>query len=100
MNSRAAPCREGLCAGSPAGRSSTSASTQHALEQVHDHVSVFSFGLRCDDFYSNELVLDHVIKLFIVLYHAVKHGDLGWMLCVWTVVFLFFKLVRWLDGPE
>lgn len=24
----------------------------------------------------------HVIKLFIVLYHALKHGDLGWMLCV------------------
>lgn len=52
------------------------------------------------DFYSNDLVLDHVIKLFIVLYHALKHGDLGWMLCVWTVVLLFFKLVRQSEGPE
>jgi len=42
-------------------------------------------------FYSDDLVLDHVIKLFIVLYHALKHGDLGWMLCVWTVVLLFCK---------
>lgn len=64
-----------------------------------------------DFYYSNDLVLDHVIKLFIVLYHALTHGDLGWMVCacvpacvcvcVWTVVFfLFSKLVRQSEGPE
>lgn len=54
------------------------------------------------DLYSNDLVLDHVTKLFIVLYHALKHGDLGWMLCVcldYGVIF-FSKLVRLSDGPE
>lgn len=33
----------------------------------------------------------HVIKLFIVLYHAMKHGHLSWMLCVsglWCNYFL------------
>lgn len=72
------------------------------------YVSVYFLSQMCYyfldfffyDFYSNDLVLDHVIKLFIVLYHAMKHGDLSWMLCVWTVVLLFFKLVRQSEGPE
>lgn len=72
------------------------------------HVSVYFFvsdvflffRFFFNDFYSNDLVLDHVIKLFIVLYHALKHGDLGWMLCVWTVVLFFSKLVRQSEGPE
>lgn len=63
-------------------------STQYALAQVQALVSVylpFFLSQMCFylyDFYSNDLVLDHVIKLFIVLYRALKHGDLGWMLCV------------------
>lgn len=67
-------------------------STQHALVHVFSTCECFLFFiiffcLRCFYFlllffYSHDLVLDHVIKLFIVLYHALKHGDLGWMLCV------------------
>lgn len=68
------------------------------LQQECVHTTRFSAGSGCRecisflffflsqmcfyDFYSNDLVLDHVIKLFIVLYRALKHGDLGWMLCV------------------
>ena len=49
------------------------------------HVTVYFVCLRCVFifrflyyFYSNDLVLDHVIKLFFVLYRAVRHGAVGW----------------------
>lgn len=68
------------------------------------HVSVYFMSQMCFffffsfilyDFYSDDVVLDHVIKLFIVLYRALQHGDLGWMLCVsglWCCSSYFLKL--------
>ena len=73
---------------------------QHALVQTHGLTWVYIFCLRCVfifyDFYSsNDLVLDHVIKLFIVLYRALKHGDFGWMLCVSGLWCSYYFLSLW-----
>lgn len=73
---------------------------------VYDFVSDVFLFLDFFIFLSSSVVLDHVIKLFIVLYHALKRGHFGLdAVCVWTVCFPFFSFffrgsVRQPEGPE
>lgn len=92
-NSRAALRRRGADWVSPlslcreqAWPSQQSMSMLHALVQVYSLMWVYIFLSQMYFnfvwFLFNDSVLDHVIKLFFVLYRALKHEDLGWMLCV------------------